>query len=220
MTTARTRYRPPPSQGSRFPVVPLAIGAVIVVLAVGLAIALAGESADDDGPASDLGVFGPVAVEGTPLPGFTATEGDPAAGQVAPTLTGVAPDGSPAEVGGAGEPTLIAFLAHWCPHCQAEVPVLVDLAEEGALDGVRTVAVLTGTDEAAPNFPPADWLVDEGWAGDVLLDDEGATAASAYGLAGYPFLVVLDGEGQVVARTSGELPGEAVVALVDAAREA
>ncbi len=46
-----------------------------------------------------------------------------------------------------------------------------------------------------PNFPPADWLQDEGWSGDVLVDDESMTAATAYGLAGYPFLVMLDADG-------------------------
>ncbi len=41
--------------------------------------------------------------------------------------------------------------------------------------------------------------------------------AIAYGLAGYPFLVMLDADGRVVARTSGELPAEDVVSLVEAA---
>jgi len=184
---------------------------------VGLVIALLGGG--DDGGSSDLAAFAPVTVSGTNLPGFTATEGDPAIGELAPTVTGEAPDGAPVTVGGAtGEPTLIAFLAHWCPHCQRELPRLVDLAEQGAFEGVRTVAVLTATDANAPNYPPAPWLEDEGWSGDVLVDDEATSAAVAYGLAGYPFLVVLDGDGQVVARTSGELPAEDVAALVDAAR--
>jgi thiol-disulfide isomerase/thioredoxin len=219
MSTA-TRPRPSAKPGSGLPVVPLAIGAVIVVLAVGLAIALFGGG--DDGATSstdDLAAFAPVTVAGANLAGFTSTEGDPAVGEVAPTLTGSAPDGTPVTVGGAtGEPTLIAFLAHWCPHCQRELPLLVDLEQQGAFDGVRTVAVLTGTDPDAPNYPPAPWLVDEGWSGDVLVDDEATSAAVAYGLAGYPFLVVLDGDGQVVARTSGELPAEDVTAMVDAAR--
>ena len=217
MTATKTRPRPSAPPAKRAPIVPLAIGAAIVVLAVGLAIALAtgGEESTD----SDLAAFAPVTVQGTNLTGFTTTEGDPAVGEEAPLLVGETPEGTPIEVGGssAGEPTLIAFRAHWCPHCQAELPVLVDLEEQGAFEGVRTVAVLTGTDEAAPNFPPADWLQDEGWGGDVLLDDETMTAATAYGLAGYPFLVMLDADGVVVARTSGELPADDVVAMVEAA---
>jgi len=217
MSAPKTRPRPsaPPAKG--LPIVPLAIGAVVVVLAVGLAIAIAGGGDETSTADSDLAAFAPVTVQGTNLPGFTATEGDPAVGEEAPRLLGETPEGTPVEVGGAGEPTLIAFLAHWCPHCQAELPVLVDLEDEGAFEGVRTVAVLTGTDEAAPNFPPAAWLQDEDWAGDVLVDDESMAAAQAYGLAGYPFLVMLDADGRVMARTSGELPAEDVVALVEAA---
>ena len=217
MTATKTRPRPSAPPAKPFPVVPVAIGVAIVVLAVGLAIAVA--TGGDESTDSDLAAFAPVTVQGTNLTGFTTTEGDPAVGQEAPLLVGETPEGTPVEVGGssAGEPTLIAFLAHWCPHCQAELPVLVDLEEQGAFEGVRTVAVLTGTDEAAPNFPPADWLQDEGWAGDVLLDDETMTAATAYGLAGYPFLVMLDADGVVVARTSGELPADDVVAMVEAA---
>lgn len=218
-TKARSRPRPPTPPAKSLPIVPLAIGAVVVVLAIGLAIALAtgGEEATTSDGSGDLAAFAPVTVQGTNLPGFTETEGDPAVGEEAPLLVGEAPDGTPTEVGGSGEPTLIAFLAHWCPHCQAELPVLVDLEAQGAFAGVRTVAVLTGTDEAAPNFPPAEWLQDEGWVSDVLVDDEVTTAATAYGLAGYPFLVMLDADGRVVARTSGELPAEDVVALVEAA---
>lgn len=98
--------------------------------------------------------------------------------------------------------------------------MIVDLQEQGALEGVRTVAVLTGTDEEAPNYPPADWLIDEGWAGDVLVDDESTTAGTAYGLAGYPFLVFLDADGNVVAHASGELGADAITQLADAAKAA
>jgi len=221
MTTTKARPRPrraaPPSK--RLPILPLAIGAVIVVLAIGLAIALVAGGEDASPTNGDLAAFAPVTVQGTNLTGFTATEGDPAVGAESPLLVGETPEGTAVEVGGtsAGEPTLIAFLAHWCPHCQAELPLLVDLQEEGAFDDIRTVAVLTGTDEAAPNFPPAEWLQEEGWAGDVLVDDEAMTAATAYGLAGYPFMVMLDADGRVVTRTSGELPAGDVVALVEAA---
>ena len=219
MSTTKTRPRPSAPPAKRLPIVPLAIGAVVVVLAIGLAIALAGGGEDATSADGDLAAFGPVTVQGTNLTGFTETEGDSAVGEAAPLLVGETPEGTAIEVGGtsAGEPTVVAFLAHWCPHCQAELPLLVDLQEEGAFDDVRTVAVLTGTDEAAPNFPPAEWLQEEGWGGDVLVDDEAGAAAQAYGLAGYPFLVVLDADGNVVARTSGELPAEDVVALVEAA---
>jgi thiol-disulfide isomerase/thioredoxin len=195
----------------------LALGALAAVVVVGIVIALAGDDDDSATGGRDDATFGPVTVEGGALPTYPGTGPDPAVGQSAPVVGGESPDGEAVAVGGDG-PTLVAFLAHWCPHCQAELPVLVDLAAEGGFDGVRTVAVLTGTNADAPNFPPVPWLDREGWEGDILLDDEDATAALAYGLDGYPFLVVLDADGSVVARSSGELPAADVQAMVDAAR--
>jgi thiol-disulfide isomerase/thioredoxin len=213
-----TRSRPSPRPPERRPPVLLIAGLVVLAL-VGLGLVFAFTGGDDGATtASDAPAYGRVTVDGSPLPTFEETEGDAAAGTAAPGLEGEAPDGSAVSVGGAAEqPTLVAFLAHWCPHCNRELPVLVDLAEQGAFDGVRTVAVLTGTNPAAPNYPPVAWLEEAGWTGDVLLDDEAATAASAYGLAGYPFLVLLDSNGDVVARASGELPADALEALVSQA---
>ena len=48
---------------------------------------------------------------------------------------------------------MVVFLAHWCPHCQAEVPELVELAKEGVFDGVDVTAVATGTPTRTPQLP-------------------------------------------------------------------
>lgn len=195
----------------------IAVAAVVVVAAIGLAIGLSGEDGSGDDPVLDA-TFGPVEVSGPALPTLTSPAADPALGTAAPEVDATTPEGDPIDFGGPGEPTLVVFLAHWCPHCQAELPVLVDLAADGGFEGVRTVAVLTGTDPVAPNFPPVRWLDREGWTGEIALDDERGTAAAAYGLSSYPFLVMLDADGQVVGRTSGEQPQAVVAALVDAGR--
>ena len=201
----------------------LIVGAVTAaVVLLGLVVALAGGGDKDDTTTrtGDGGVpaYGPVTLEGTTLPPFESTADDPAAGQAVPLLEGTTPDGAPVTVGGSGEPTLLVFLAHWCPHCQREVPVIVDLMAEGELAGTRVVAVLTGTSPDRPNFPPVAWLEREDWAGEVLLDDDTSAAAQGFGLSSYPYLVFLDAEGSVAARASGELPGEDIVALAAAAR--
>lgn len=215
--TARRAPVPPPPPPARRPrILAIAFGAVAVVTAIGVAVALAGGgSSSSDASAIE---FGTVGIDGTPLAAFASSGADPMIGAPAPVLTGQAVDGAPVTVGGAGEPTIVAFLAHWCPHCQAELPVLVEVSEAGGFDGVRMVAVLTGTNPVAPNFPPAEWLEREGWTGDVVVDDEASSAAAAYGLAGYPFLVALDAAGNVVERTSGELPADRVEDLAAAAR--
>lgn len=179
---------------------PIIIVAAIIAVAVGIALLVGG---DDEGVASSAD-FGPILVEGRSLAPIPDAGDDPAIGSVAPILIGLEPDGDQAEVGDAGGTTLIAFLAHWCPHCQAELPRLVELADEGALDGIDAVAVLTGSDPAAPNHPPVAWLEREGWAGRILLDDEEQTGALAYGLSSYPYLVLLDADGRIIARHAGE----------------
>lgn len=224
MTTTKRRPSSPRSAGPSRQTILVAGGILAMVLVLGLILAFGpGDTNDDDGSdgngtgnGATAAAFAAVSVEGTALPDFEDADPDPAVGTQAPRLFGEAPDGTAVSFEG-NEPTLLVFLAHWCPHCQAELPVLVDLAESGAFDQIRTVAVLTGTNADAPNYPPVPWLDREGWTGDVLLDDESYTAASAYGLANYPFLVVLDAEGNVVARTSGEVPADDVRALVDAA---
>jgi cytochrome c biogenesis protein CcmG, thiol:disulfide interchange protein DsbE len=216
-----TRRRPTPAPPPRrIPLLPAVLVGVALVAVIGVAVALAGGDSTDGPGGTGSGaapVFGAVTVEGPSLPVFTDDGPDAALGQPGPTLLGEDATGGGVTVGGAGEPTLVVFLAHWCPHCQAELPVLVDLAATGQLDGIRLVAVLTGTNADAPNYPPVPWLDREGWTGDVLVDDAASTAASAYGLAGYPFIVALDEQGNVADRASGELPAADVLALVEAA---
>ena len=104
----------------------------------------------------------------------------------------------------AGPAHVVVFLAHWCPHCQAEVPRIVVLARSGQIP-VPLIGVVTGTDSSAPNYPPSAWLARVGWPYPVLVDTKTYTAATAYGLPGYPFLVFIDAQGKVAGRLSGEV---------------
>ncbi len=195
-----------------------AIAAVVVLL--GVVIALSGSGDNKSTTTDTRPVYGPVVLEGAALPAFTTTAGDSAVGTTPPRLEGTSPKGAAVSIAGtsASQPTLVVFLAHWCPHCQRELPLLVKLMAAGDLDGMRVVAVLTGTSPDRPNFPPTAWIDREGWKGEVLLDDDTSAAAQAYGLSSYPYLVFLDSKGQVVARTSGEVASRDIVALADEAR--
>ena len=137
---------------------------------------------------------------------------DPAVGEPAPKLVGESPTGDPVTIDPADGPMVVVFLAHWCPHCQAEVPRIVDLADgSDEIDGVPFVAVLTGTKSESGNFPPGAWLEREDWPAPAMVDTEPETEAelsvafTAYGVAGFPFLVAIDADGNVAARSSGEL---------------
>jgi thiol-disulfide isomerase/thioredoxin len=101
------------------------------------------------------------------------------------------------------------FLAHWCPHCQREVPLLVEWEKSGAVPaGIDVIAIATGTDPANPNYPPSDWLAREQFPAlwPVMTDSKSFEAAEAYGLQGYPYFVLVGADGKVAKRMSGEIP--------------
>jgi thiol-disulfide isomerase/thioredoxin len=208
--SSSTKPRPDRLSAAKRSYTPFVVLAAIVVVALGIALLAAGGDDDTDtatdggSPSGELLATAGITTSGDALAPLPKDGQDPAVGAAAPTLEGVDPAGQGTTVA-FEEPTLVAFLAHWCPHCRAELPELVELADEGALDGIDAVIVLTGTDESAPNYPPAPWLEEEGWTGRVILDDEQGSAASAFGLSSYPYLVLVDADGEVVARHAGEL---------------
>jgi thiol-disulfide isomerase/thioredoxin len=162
----------------------------------------------------------PVTVTGAALPVMpdSTSTPDPAIGLQAPTLTGQSLfDGSPMTIPpGGGHPTLVVFVAHWCPHCQHEVPLLVQWMNSAQKPAdLNVVAVSTANDLSDVNSPASAWLKRETWPTPVMADSSVNTAANAYGLPGYPYLVLLDGNGKVTARTSGEMTLDQVTAFVN-----
>ena len=49
----------------------------------------------------------------------------------------------------------------------------------------------------------------------MIADDEAYSAALAYGLSGFPFMVLVDSDGNVVARVDGEQQPEQLAELVE-----
>ncbi len=71
-----------------------------------------------------------------------------------PTLTGQSLfDGSAMNIAPTGKPMVVVYLAHWCPHCQAEVPRLVELGKAGKLDGIDVYGVAAAGQDDAPELP-------------------------------------------------------------------
>ncbi len=198
--------------GPRVPVFALAVGGLVLVLVIAAVVVAVVGGGDSEGTlAKGEQAFGPVTATGTPLPEYDEAGEDPAVGQPAPELVGETSAGDPVTIDPGDGPMVVAFLAHWCPHCRAEVPRIVDLAGgTDEIEGVPFVAVLTGSEAKAPNFPPGQWLADEDWPAPAMVDSEpesgGAPVAyAASGVKGYPFLVAIDADGNVAARSSGEL---------------
>ncbi len=184
-------------------------GGIVAVLALAVVFAFSGADDVAEGLA-----FGDVTVDGATLPAFEAGTNDPALGALGPVLTGADRDGSPVTIGGPGEPRIVMFLAHWCSHCQREVPSVTDYLAENDVD-VEFLSVATGSNATAPNYPPSVWLEREEWPVATLYDDPASTAGNAYGLSGYPFWVILDSDGAVQSRFSGEVTDEQLQAVVD-----
>lgn len=140
-----------------------------------------------------------VSVEGAPLPPFPAetTQPDPAVGERAPQIN---VDGLPVQT---GNPQLFAWVAHWCPVCNDELPALVDAQNSGLFNGVDTVLVSVAEDPSRPNYPAEAWVTGSGWEGDVIYDQDAVTAVP-FAVSGVPYFVAVDETGNVAGRWVGE----------------
>jgi thiol-disulfide isomerase/thioredoxin len=146
-----------------------------------------------------------VQAQGEMLLALEDPDNDPARGKSAPVLNGFSFDGAPLTVAPTGKPMLVVFLAHWCSHCNAEVPRLIEWKNSGTMPAdMEVFGVSTGARDDAPNWPPSQWVVDKGWPWPVMADSEDQNAALAFGVSGYPGMILLDGNGKVLARRSGE----------------
>jgi thiol-disulfide isomerase/thioredoxin len=190
------------------------IGAAVVAAFV-IAIVATRNSGSGD---SNLAQTSAVTVTGSSLTQFADSGPDPAIGLAAPELRGTAFDGSPVTIANDGRPKIVIFIAHWCPHCQAEVPVITKwIAANGKPSGVDMYAVSTGVSKDQPNYPPSAWLKRENWPLTTLADSADAVAAQAFGLSAYPFFTVVNAAGKVVLRATGELDTTKLAQLVTVA---
>lgn len=214
------------------------IGVVVIAVVVALIVAIAtsGGSSDDSsssgatdgssavtapGAASEVAAAEnqPVTIEGQILDPLGDPSADSAIGAPAPLLRGYSFDGRPVTIEpGDGRSYMVVFLAHWCPHCNAEVPRLIEWKNMGMVpDGLEVVGVSTGVAADRPNYPPSEWIVEKKWPWSVMADSVTQDAAMAYGVSGYPFFTIIGADGTVKMRASGEKSIEEIDALVDAA---
>lgn len=195
----------------------LVISAVVVAIIAALVVALVVGGSSDDDASSDTEAPSsvapgsaaetqPVTVNGTALAPLGDEASDPAVGRPAPSLLGATFDGSPVEITpGDGRDRLVLFLAHWCPHCNAELPIIDEWRAAGMIpEDLDIVAVSTAVSSDRPNYPPSSWLKKNGWIWPALADSAEMTAAEAYGVSGFPFMVIVGSDGNVKGRTSGQ----------------
>lgn len=209
-----------PKRGLR--VALLGIGVVIVLAAV-IAIGASNDDSNGTSPGAPTtstaaGEYQPVTVEGATLATLEDSTPDPVIGTSAPILRGFnfRHEAVNVEPGASNAPTMLVFLAHWCPHCNREVPRLLKWKSDGLVpENLRVVGVATGSRNDQPNWPPSQWLSDFKWPWEVMADSQNQDAAVAYGLSGYPFMVLIDANGKVAYRMSGEVEVEDLVRIID-----
>ena len=205
--------------GRSIPMIVLGLGALVIAIAAVAAVALApapaapsaAASAPPSAPAAASPSTGAVAADLSP---FASTTNDDAVGRPAPEVDGQSFDGNPVRITADGRPKLIVFLAHWCPHCQREVPVVQAWIDaKGMPARIDLVSVATAIDPNRPNYPPDAWLAREHWSVPVIVDADNQVA-TRYGLTAFPFWVAVAADGTVAQRLTGELTPEQLDALV------
>ncbi len=121
------------------------------------------------------------------------------------TLT-IIPDGETA--------TVWLVWAHWCPHCQNDLPVLQDVWVTAAPDlpHVQIVTITTAIDESRGN-PLIPYLEASQFAFPVLVDTDGSLAAKL-GTNAFPFWVITGPDGRVILRRPGALGPDQIQGLL------
>jgi thiol-disulfide isomerase/thioredoxin len=210
----------------------IVVGVVVLVLGLaGAAVLLSGGDDESSGGVlapgettrptygDDVQENRPVEVAGDRLPGLDSVGAeDTAIGTPVPVVEGATFDGNAMTVGGPTDgPTLYVFLAHWCPHCNDEIPELIELKNrDGIPEGMNVVAVSTAVDNSAPNYPPSEWIVDKEWPSEwpVMADSVESTTFVVNGGGGFPYLMIVDADGNLLARASGTKSAEDLAAWI------
>ena len=189
------------------------------VVGLGLIVWLAFSIAGDPGLNEEIG-FGEITIEGEALPILADLNApDPTIGLTAPTVSGADWNDAPHTIEADGTPKIVVLLSHSCPHCQAEVPVIQAWIDSGGLpENVDMYAITVLTNRLQPNWPPQEWLIEEGWTVPTIMDDADNSAVLAYGMRATPFYVVLDGNNTNLGRFSGARGVPGLTAMVELAQ--
>lgn len=183
-----------------------AAGVVLIAVVVIVVVALMG--GDEGGGGGQPATVGDVTVQGAPRAGQLEP------GETIPSFT--APDllgGTVAWSDYAGRPAVLSVWAHWCGHCQAELPIVDRVMRD--YPGVGWVTITTSIDPTyAPS--PEEYLQQNELDFPVAVDDEQGTLAAAFGIEYFPTLYFANSDGTVGAAMTGEVDEATLRATIDA----
>ena len=115
-----------------------------------------------------------------------------------------------------GKPFIISFFATWCKPCNRELKAIHEqYAEWQEETGVKVIAISI---DQAQNINKVKPLVDgNGWEYEVLLDPN-SDFKRALGAQMIPFVIIVDGQGNIVYKHNGYTDG-AENELIEKVRE-
>ena len=121
-----------------------------------------------------------------------------------------------AELKNGGKPFIIDFFATWCKPCNRELDAIAEVYDEWKEEtGVKIFAISI---DQAQNINKVKPLVDNhGWEYDVLLDPN-SDFKRALGIQMIPYVLIVDGKGQIVYKHNGYTDG-AEQDLIEKVRE-
>jgi peroxiredoxin len=164
-------------------------------LALLLALAWPGCSAQEPGDAPGAGSAAAAETAGDPAPDFTL-----------PDLEGATIRLSDYR----GKTVIVDFWATWCPPCVFQVPELNKLrAAHRAQDDLEVIGVAVDVEGAEVVAP---WVAEQGVEYTIVLGDE--ELAQAFGALGFPTLVVVTPDGRLDSMHVGLVEYETLESLV------
>lgn len=105
-----------------------------------------------------------------------------------------------------GQVLVINFWATWCPPCREEIPLFIDLQKRHGRDGLQFLGVAIDRPEDV-----ASYVAEIGMNYPTLIADDNAMAlmrSYGNGTGSLPYSVIIDRDGQIVARKLGAFRGQ------------
>lgn len=111
--------------------------------------------------------------------------------------------GGTASLDGDQNATMLVLFASWCPQCQNVAPIISELEEQYAADGLKVVMVGVDGERGDDAEAVQGFVEDFDISSPTLYQPD---LAREYDVTGYPTVYILDGQNRVVGAHSGEAP--------------